>query len=89
MLFVMQWPGKLVNVLKQHPGTTTERRSDASDHAESLAFQIWKSLERRLSELTAFAHRPVSIRPRSQEDDTHFEMMWQANGRDVYRFSAW
>jgi hypothetical protein len=76
-----------VNVLKQHPGTTAERRSDASDHAESLAFQIWKSLERRLNELTAFEHRPVAIRPRSQEE--HFELMWDATGRNVYRFSVW
>jgi hypothetical protein len=78
-----------VNVLKQHPGTATEKRSDASEHAESLAFQIWKSLERRLNELTAFEHRPVAIRPRSPEDITHFELMWDATCRNVYRFSVW
>jgi hypothetical protein len=79
-----------VNVLKQRPSPTTERRIDApSDHAEGLAFHIWKSLERRLSKLGSFEHRPVAIRPRSEEDVAHFELMWEATGRDVYRFSVW
>ena len=90
MLLVTQRPGKLVNVLKPRPGTTSEKRIEASsDHAEGLAFHIWKSLERRLNEFRTFEYRSAAIRPRSEEDVTHFELMWGANGRDVYRFSVW
>lgn len=82
-----------MNALTARPGTTSARFPDRIDEPSAdaglAALLVWKALEGRLTDCTRVENGDTFIRPRSDEDVAHFELIWTDTGRDVYRFTAW